>query len=299
MKRIINNIKYKQSSPIAYLYLLPTLILMSVLLILPIISVIRYSFFDNVIINRNPLFVGLENYIKVITDRTFLIAIKNTSFFVFSSIAAHLIIGMSFAILLNNNYLNKTTKAIFRVICVLPWMFTASVIAVLWKMILNPNGILNYILIFVNTGSSVIEWLGSRELALLAVTGINIWAGYPFYMVSILAGLQGISPDLYEASALDGANCVQAFFRITIPQLKPILISLIMLDFVWTLQQFAIIWMTTGGGPINATEVLSIFIYKQGFSKYQYSVASAAAVIMLVVSTIVAILGLKHQSSKD
>lgn len=299
MKRIIININYKKSGRVAYLYLLPTLILMFILLILPVISVIRYSFFDNVIINKNPLFIGFGNYIKVITDKTFLIAIKNTSFFVFSSIAAHLIIGMSFAILLNNNYLNNTTKAVFRVICVLPWMFTASVIAVLWKMILNPNGILNYILSFFYTGSNIIGWLGSRELALFSVTVINVWAGYPFYMVSILAGLQGISSDLYEASALDGANAVQIFFRITIPQLKPILISLIMLDFVWTLQQFAVIWMTTGGGPINATEVLSIFIYKQGFSKYQYSVASAAAVIMLVISTVVAIFGLKQQTSKD
>jgi len=131
------------------------------------------------------------------------------------------------------------------------------------------------------------------------VTFINIWSGYPFYMISILAGLQGISTDLYEASALDGANSVQQFIRITIPQLKPILISLIMLDFVWTIQQFALIWMTTGGGPINATETLSTYIYKQGFSKYQYSMASASACIVLVVCTIIAIFYVRHQKARD
>ena len=124
-------------------------------------------------------------------------------------------------------------------------------------------------------------------------------SGYPFYMISILAGLQGISTDLYEASALDGANSVQTFFRITIPQLKPILISLLMLDFVWTLQQFALIWMTTGGGPVNATETISTYIYKQGFSKYQYSMASAGAVILLIVCTIIGIFYVRQQKAGD
>lgn len=282
-----------------YLYLLPTIILMLLLLIIPIIMVVRYSFYDNVIINKNPTFVGLENFKKILSDSTFLVAVKNTFIFVTVSVAAHLVIGIFFAMLLNTRYLGNKTKGIFRVIYVLPWMFTASVIAILWKMMLNPNGIVNYLLQFFNLTSQNIEWLGSRKFALLAVTFINIWSGYPFYMISVLAGLQGISTDLYEASSLDGANAVQTFFRITIPQLKPILISLIMLDFVWTIQQFALIWMTTGGGPINATETLSTYIYKQGFSKYQYSMASASAVIVLIVCTIIAVFYVRHQKARD
>lgn len=116
----------KQVTP--YVYLLPTIILMLILLIIPIIMVIRYSFFDNVIINKNPTFVGLENFAKVLTDPTFLVAIKNTLYFVIISIIAHLVIGMFFAMLLNTRYLGNKTKGIFRVIYALPWMFTASVI---------------------------------------------------------------------------------------------------------------------------------------------------------------------------
>lgn len=287
----------KQITP--YVYLLPTMILMLILLIIPIIMVVRYSFFDNVIVNKNPVFVGLENFKKILADPTFLVAIKNTLVFVAISVIAHLILGMFFAMLLNTRYLGDKTKGIFRVIYVLPWMFTASVIAILWKMMLNPNGIINYLLQLFHLTSQNIEWLGSRQFALFAVTFINIWSGYPFYMISILAGLQGISTDLYEASALDGANAPQTFLRITVPQLKPILISLIMLDFVWTIQQFALIWMTTGGGPINATETLSTYIYKQGFSKYQYSMASASAVIVLIVCTIIAIFYVRHQKARD
>ncbi len=282
-----------------YIYLLPTIVLMLVLLIIPIIMVIRYSFYDNVIINKNPVFVGLENYTKVLTDTAFHVAVKNTLFFVFVSIIAHFLIGMVFAMLLNTRYLGNAVKGIFRVVYALPWMFTASVIAISWRVMLNPNGVLNYLLMNSHLIGEKLEWLSSRDFALITVTVINIWSGYPFYMISILAGLQGISTDLYEASALDGANAVQTFFHITIPQLKPILISLLMLDFVWTLQQFALIWMTTGGGPINATETISTYIYKQGFSKYQYSMASTGATILLVVCTVIGIFYVRQQKARD
>lgn len=282
-----------------YIYLLPTIVLMLVLLIIPIIMVIRYSFYDNVIINKNPVFVGLENYTKVLTDTAFHVAVKNTLFLVFVSIIAHFLIGMVFAMLLNTRYLGNAVKGIFRVVYALPWMFTASVIAISWRVMLNPNGVLNYLLMNSHLIGEKLEWLSSRDFALITVTVINIWSGYPFYMISILAGLQGISTDLYEASALDGANAVQTFFRITIPQLKPILISLLMLDFVWTLQQFALIWMTTGGGPINATETISTYIYKQGFSKYQYSMASTGATILLVVCTVIGIFYVRQQKARD
>ncbi len=282
-----------------YLYLLPTIVLMCILLIIPIVMVISYSFYDNVIINKNPVFVGLKNYATVLTDPTFLVAIKNTLLFVLISIVAHFLIGMLFAMLLNTRYLGITAKGIFRVIYALPWMFTASVIAIVWRMMLKPEGVLNFLMMNAGIISEKVEWLASRDVALSAVTVINIWSGYPFYMISILAGLQGISMDLYEASALDGANAVQTFFRITIPQLKPILVSLLMLDFVWTLQQFALIWMTTGGGPVNATETISTYIYKQGFSKYQYSMASAGAVILLIVCTIIGIFYVRQQKAGD
>ncbi|WZL80984.1 sugar ABC transporter permease [Vallitaleaceae bacterium 9-2] len=282
-----------------YLYLSPTIAIMIVLLVIPIGMVIRYSFFDNVIINKNPMFVGIDNYVKVVNNRTFFVAVKNTLFFVGVSVIMHMFLGMVYALLLNTSYLATRTKAIFRVIYALPWMFTASIIAILWKMMLNPYGVINYLLQMFNLTSQQIEWLGSRSFALISVTIINIWAGYPFYMVSILAGLQGIPTDLYEASSIDGAGMLRQFMHITIPQLKPILISLMMLDFVWTIQQFALIWMTTGGGPINATEMLSTFIYKLGFSKYQYSQASASAVILLIVCSIIAVFYVRNQKARD
>lgn len=283
----------KKATP--YLFLSPTLILMIVLLVVPICLVVKYSFQDNAIVVKAPEFVGFENYGKILGDKDFWNAAKNTVFFVVVSVAAHLVLGMCFALLLNTDYFGRMTKTVARVIYVLPWVFTASVIAILWKLMLQPHGIVDYLLSFVNLATKDTEWLSSRATALPTITFVNIWCGYPFYMISILAGLQGISSDLFESAALDGANAWKTFWNITIPQLKPILISIAMLDFIWTIQSFSVIWMLTGGGPVKSTETLSIYIYKLAFNRTQYAHASTAAVIVLAVCIIIAVFYVKQQ----
>jgi multiple sugar transport system permease protein len=248
---------------------------------------------------KNPVFVGIANYLDIVTDKVFQQAFFNTMYFTVMSVIFHLILGLSFALLLNTKLLGPTTKALFRVVYILPWVFTATIIAVLWRLMLNPNGIVNYMLNTLGLANGPIEWLSSRQLALHAVTFINIWAGYPFYMVSLLAGLQGIPGELYEAGTIDGANGRQLFRYITLPQLKPIIISLAMLDFIWTMHQFTLIWMTTGGGPIHVTEMLSTFTYKQAFTSYEFSHASASAFIVLLLSMFVALFYVRQQRASD
>jgi multiple sugar transport system permease protein len=284
---------------VPYAYLSPTIVLLTILSLLPIGMVFYYSLMDNVITNQNPLFVGLANYAEVLTDSVFTQAVQNTLYFTLMSVIFHLILGLGFALLLNTELINPVVRALFRVIYILPWVFTATIIAILWRLMLNPNGIINYLLSWAGLISERVEWLSSRQLALHSVTFINIWAGYPFYMVSILAGLQGIPDELYEAGTIDGANGTQLFRFITLPQLKPILISLAMLDFIWTVQQFTLIWMTTGGGPIHVTEMLSTFTYKLAFSSYEFSLASTSAFVILIVSMFVALFYVRHQTASN
>lgn len=286
-------------SLVPYAYLSPTALLLLVLMMLPIVLVIGYSFFDNVITNKHPEFIGFANYVKVLTDGVFITALRNTLFFTLVSVAAHLVLGLLFAMLLNTKLLSTVSKALFRAVYVLPWLFTVAIIAVLWRLLLSPNGVINFLLIDLGLTHNGIEWLSSRATALVAVTFINIWAGYPFFMVSLLAGLQGIPRDLYEAATVDGANGIQQFFNVTLPQLRPIIISMAMLDLIWTSQQFALIWMTTGGGPINDTEMLSTYTYKEAFSRYEFSVASASAVIILLLSMVLAFFYVRHQKARD
>lgn len=283
----------KKTAP--YRYLAPTLILMIVFLVIPIGMVVGYSFVDRAVVSPNPEFVGLANYKELFANSAFWNAVSNTIVFVVVSVVAHLAIGMLFAILLNSKYFKYRTRAIARVIYILPWVFTASVVAILWKLMLQPSGIVDYLLQFLPNISRNTEWISNREIALGVICFVNIWCGYPFYMISILAGLQGISGDLYESAAIDGASATKSFLHITIPQLKPILISIAMLDFIWTLQSFNVIWMLTGGGPVNSTETLSIFIYKLAFQKVDYSMAGTAATVLLVVCVFIAIFYVRQQ----
>jgi multiple sugar transport system permease protein len=281
-----------------YGYLSPTALLILVLMVIPIAMVVSYSFKDSVIVEENPVFVGLANYSKVLTDPHFLVALKNTSIFITLSTAAHLVLGLAFAILLNSPLLSGLTKAIFRIVFILPWLFTIAVIAVIWRLMLDPSGVVNYILTTVHALQHEVNWLADPNSALWALTFINIWSGYPFFMISLLAALQGISPDLYEAAAVDGASAFQQFRNVTLPQLRPVLISMAVLDLIWTSHQFALIWMTTGGGPLNVTEMLSTYTYKQAFSSYEFAVASASAVIVLLLTMILAVFYVRLQRER-
>lgn len=277
------------------LYMSPTVIMLIILMLVPIALVVWYSLQDNVITNPDPVFVGLANYKMILQDEVFRRSLVNTAIFVVGSVVAHLTLGLAFAMLLNTTLLPKGIVAIFRAIFVLPWLLTGAIVAVLWRLILHPHGIFNYILQNVGLVDAAKEWLSDPQLALLSVTLIQIWRGYPFFMISLLAGLQGISPDLYEAASIDGAGGIRKFWSITIPQLKPIIISMALLDLIWTSHEFTIIWMTTGGGPLARTEMLSTYTYKFAFEQYLFSSSAAAAVLTLLVSAILAYAYVRHQ----
>jgi multiple sugar transport system permease protein len=282
-----------------YAYVAPTSALLIVLMLVPIVMVIGYSFLDNVILNKNPEVVGFDNYVEVLTDDVFHTAIANTFLFVTGSVVAHLVIGLAFAMMLNSTLLGPRLISVFRGLFILPWLFTAAIVAVLWRMLLAPNGVANYLLGAIGLTSGNTEWLADPALALGSVTFINIWSGYPFFMISLLAGLQGIPSDLSEAARVDGAGPLQRFWNVTLPQLRPIIISMALLDFIWTSQQFALIWMTTGGGPIIATEMLSTYTYKLAFAKYEFALASTSAVLVLLLSMVLAIFYVRHQRARD
>ncbi len=283
---------------VPYGYLSPTIVLIVVLMVVPIVMVISYSFRDNVIVQDNSVFAGFANYTKVLTDPDFLTAVKNTAVFISVSTVAHLLLGLAFAMMLNTQLLSGVTKAIFRIVYILPWLFTIAVIAVIWRLLLDPAGVINYVLHTLGLIQQSVNWLGDPDKALWAVTFVNIWSGYPFFMISLLAGLQGIPAELYEAAAVDGANPVQRFLNVTLPQLRPVIISMAVLDLIWTSQQFALIWMTTGGGPLHTTEMLSTYTYKQAFSEYEFSTASAAAVIVLLLTMILAFFYVRQQRDR-
>jgi len=279
-------------------YVTPATALFALLMLYPMVAVLRYSLLDRAITKRDAAFVGLDNYQTTLSDPVFWQATGHTLYFTVMSVVFHLLLGLAFALMLNSDRVNPTIRSILRVLYILPWLFTAVIIAIIWRLLLDPEGVVNGVLMSLHIVDFKVEWFSSSSTALHAVTFVNIWAGYPLYMVSLLAGLQGIPRDLYEAASIDGANAWQKFRHVTIPQLTPIMISVALLDFIWTMQVFALVWMTTGGGPIYATEMLSTYTYKLAFSRYQFSLASASAVLLLILSLSMTYFYIKHQKAR-
>ena len=276
-----------------YLYVLPATLLIASLMVVPIAIVVRYSLLEESVTADDAPFAGLSNYFAVLSDTEFQQSVANTLVFVVVSVLAHLLIGLGFASMLNSPLLHRVPLAIFRGIFLLPWVFTAAVVAVLWRLLLDPDGVINFLLTTVGLPGDT-AWLGDTATALGAVTFMNIWAGYPFFMVSLLAGMQTISPTLMEAARVDGAGVIRRFWSVTLPQMRGVIVSMTLLDMIWTSQQFALIWIATGGGPLNSTSVLSTYTYKLAFSSYEFSEAAASAVLVLLISLILAVLYVRH-----
>ena len=283
---------------VPWMYVTPVTVLFVLLMLFPMLTVLRYSLMDGAIVKKEPIFVGLTNYLTIFSDAIFWQSVAQTLYFTLMSVVFHLLIGLGFAQLLNSDRVDPALRGVLRVLFILPWLYTAVIIAIIWRLLLDPNGVVNSVLMSLHLIDFKVEWFSSTKTALQAVTFANIWAGYPLYMVSLLAALQGISKELYEAASIDGAKGWHMFVHITLPQLKPVIISIALLDFIWTMQVFPLIWMTTGGGPIHATEMLSTYTYKLAFSSYQFSMASASAVIILVISMSVTALYIKHQKAR-
>jgi multiple sugar transport system permease protein len=263
--------------------------------VVPIAIVIGYSLFDNVVVEKQPTFVGLANYLRLLSTPDFWTAVGNTVVYTITTVALHLLLGLAFALMLTSKLVGRVPTAILRAVYVLPWIFTASVVAVVWRLLLDLNGVLNWLLLTIGIIQEAVPWLATSETAFAAVVLISVWAGYPIFMISLLAGLQSIPGELHEAAMMDGAGPIRRFWNVTLPGLRPVIASMTLLDVLWTTQQFTLIWATTGGGPILTTEMLSTYTYRFAFGSYQFSLASTSAVIVLLVSLIIAVFYVRQQ----
>jgi len=279
-------------------FIMPAMILLLLLTGYPLFQVIQMSFFDYS--NKsNPVFAGASNYEAIVNDPLFWNAMGNTAVFTLASVVCGLVVGLLLAILLNQP-INTKFRAVFRSLLMFPWLTSSTVIAATWMLILNPFGLLNWFLKLIGLASlGQTAWLSEESTALFGVVIANIWRGFPFMMLMFLAGLQTISKDLYEAADIDGAGFMQRLRYITIPQLKSILLTVAMLEMIWNFRSFDLVFLMTGGGPMNATEVMSTFIYHYAFRKLNFGYASAAAIIMLLIMAVASIAYLRASLNKE
>jgi multiple sugar transport system permease protein len=267
---------------IVQLFILPTVILLICMNIFPLIYSLFLSFTRfSVISDVPPEWVGLANYQTILTDARFWNNFAITGRYALVSVALQTLIGFGLAMLLRSKF---SGSGLLTTLILVPMMLSPIVVAVFWKLIFNPSvGIFNYLLGFTDINTSP-EWLGVPYLALWAIVIVDVWMWSPFVMLLALAGLSAIPDYLYEAAAIDRASAWFQFRRITLPQVMPLLLIAILFRSIEAFKQFDLVMGLTGGGPGDATETVSIRLYKLAFQgQYDTGMSSALAYVILVI----------------
>ena len=268
-----------------YLMIAPAIIFLMVIVVYPLITVLRLSFFDFAGLRaQTATFTGLNNYINLLSDPIYLTSLKNTLIFVLGSVVGHMVLGLIFALILHQRWPNIWLRNIMRGLLILPWLFSLASAGLVWALILNPLGPLNYLLVNFGLVEEAVNFLGQKETALWTLVAVNIWKSYPFYMIMILGGLQTIPIDLYEAAKVDGAGHWQRFWRITLPLLRPVLVATIAIDFISTFGVFDLVRTLTEGGPARSTITLGYYTWLVGFRDVDFGYGSAISISMLMIT---------------
>lgn len=271
-----------------YLFIVPALLYVVIFMLYPIFYNVILSVQDVTLMNLNgeKAFVGFNNYAEILENPIFKTALKNTVIYTISCIVFQFIIGFALALFFNQNF---PLRNFFRSIMLLAWMTPLVITGSIFTWLYDVDyGVINYVLVQLGIISEPINWLGQESTALLAVIITNIWIGIPFNMILLLAALQSLPKDVYEAARIDGASSITSFFKITMPLLRPSILIVLMLGIIYTFKVFDIILIMTDGGPVNATQVLPFFAYQLGFINYDFGLSGAVSSVILLILTFVA-----------
>ncbi len=260
----------------------PALLLYVLFTVAPVVAGIAYAFTDWNVYNPNINFVGLENFRKIFSpDEFYLFFLKNTLLFTALTIIFKTVIALALALLLNSTV--KRLVNLYRVIIFLPAILPTLIVGLVFKSILHPSdGLLNTALRSVGLDALAMRWLVDPSIALYSVIGVDTWKGVGYIMVILLAGLQTIPRDFYEAAEVDGATAWQKFRFVTLPMLMPALAVVTVLNVLYGLRVFDIVYALTNGGPGFATEVAYTVIFK-AFSQGQYGLGTALSTVLLAI----------------
>jgi multiple sugar transport system permease protein len=265
-----------------YAILFPALLVILGLNLYPTISGILTSFTNQSLIDPgHSSFIGLDNYFKLLKDPVFQISLVHSLELTFFAVVLQVILGLIMAHLL----IQKVPGIhFFRSVAMITWVLPIIASVVMFRFMTLPSyGFVNIVLKDLGLGEWARNWFGDETYAFLLVLIMHLWRNVPFYAVAFMAAMQAISSDLYEAARIDGAGEWRQFWFITLPNLRYIMLVMVVLHVTFTFNNFDFVFLSTGGGPVNATEVLPTYIYKQAWNGYALGYASAGGVIMLVI----------------
>lgn len=273
-----------------YALAFPGIIFMVFMVFLPIVYNITMSLQNVDMMNFASgiqSFVGADNYITIFQNDVFWISVKNTLVFTFWCLVFQFPIGFAMALFFSKDF---HLSGFLRGICLIAWMLPMVAVAGVFKFMFNGDvGIFNYILTSLHLADSPIQWLSNGDTAMTAIVVANIWKGVPFNMVLLATALTTLPADVYEVASIDGANPVQRFFYITLPLLKPAILSVLTLGFIYTFKVFDLVYVMTGGGPGSSTEMLSTLAYRFSFSEYNFSLGASVSNVLFAILMVVGV----------
>ena len=285
IKIYFNNIKKNR---FAYFLITPNIVLFTVFLMVPFIWIIMLSFQKGTILEPKT-FVGLNNYINLMTNTLFLKSILNTLKYMVIIIPSVFLFSMIIALLLNSI---KRFQNFFRMLLFIPLLSSIVVAAIIWQLMVYPEfGPLSMILEFLHIPSP--NWFGDPRIIIFTIAMVELWRGAPFYIVTFLAGLQTVNKELIEASYIDGASYFQSLFYIIIPTIKPVLTFCLVMATIWSLQLFDSVYVLTRGGPANASSTMVWYVYENIFFFNRVGRGATMSVILIVLTALMTIMNLR------
>lgn len=274
------SVSLRRDTRFAYAVSAPMFVYLLIVLFLPVCWGLYISFTDKMI-GGEAHFTGLTNYVKLLHNTGFHNAVLNTVVYTVFSILGKLVFGLMMALILNFEFKGRNLA---RALMIIPWTLPNIVAVLNWRWIFSDTGgVANFLLEKLGLIDSSLIWLGDSTLAMIAVLVANIWRGTPFFGISILARLQTIPKDYYEAAELDGAGTFRKFRYITLPSIMDVTLLTMLVSTIWTINEFESVWLLTGGGPSGATEVIGVFSYRTAMTNMQLGQAVAVSVLAMPV----------------
>ncbi len=279
-----------------YLYVAPLMLWLAFTILYPLISAVFLSVQDIKIIGTPGKFVGLANYTRLLTNDAFWESLLRSAGWVVGNAVVQTFAAFAAALILNQRFRGRGAARIW---IILSWIVPAVVVVIIWRWLLSSSGVVNYLLTTLGIVGEPIGFFSTPQAAQASVILINAWRWFPFMTVTLLAGMQSIPRELYEAAAVDGATAVQRFWSITFPLLGPVLFVLGLVGTLMSFNVFDVIWLLTGGGPSDATTTLPVLIYVTAFTKYRLSQAAAISVVSGVLLLLFALLFIRFMAPKQ
>jgi len=263
------------------LLILPSLCFFFIFMVYPLICCVVFSFFSRHLYFPQTTFVGLNNYLEILRDSDFFSSLLNSIIFAGSTVVLQIVLGVVVALVLNQSFKGA---AIGRGLVLFPYLIPTIVAALVWRWMFNDlYGIFTYGALSLGIIDKPISLLASTRYAMLLVILIDTWKMFPFVVICVLGRLQTISPTLYEAAEIDGAGVLAKFWHITLTQLKSVILMIIILRTIWNFNNFDLIYLLTGGGPLAKTQTLPIFAYSKVFDEKQIGLGGVVAILMILI----------------